>query len=45
MLIFQVHHLTETINHLDQIGVPLEKEKGISNFWKFIWIKDPDGRL
>ncbi|MBY0147888.1 VOC family protein [Neobacillus niacini] len=45
MLNFQVENLDETINHLEQIGVPLVKEKEISDFGKFAWIKDPDGRL
>ena len=45
MLNFQVNNLNETIMHLEQIGVPLVKEKEISEFGKFIWIEDPDGRL
>ena len=45
MLNFQVHNLNETIKHLEQIGVPLAKEKEISEFGKFIWIEDPEGRL
>ena len=45
MLNFQVYDLNETIHHLEQIGVPLVKEKEISEFGKFIWIKDPEGRL
>lgn len=45
MLNFQVDNLNETIKHLEKIGVPLEKEKEISEFGKFVWIKDPDGRL
>ncbi|MET7021701.1 VOC family protein [Bacillus mycoides] len=45
MLNFQVHNLNETIQHLEQIGVPLEKKEEISEFGKFIWIKDPEGRL
>lgn len=45
MLNFQVDNLDETINHLEQIGVPLVKEKEISDYGKFAWIKDPDGRL
>jgi glyoxylase I family protein len=45
MLNFQVYNLDETIKHLEQIGVPLEKEKEVSEFGKFIWIKDPEGRL
>ncbi|MCM3093313.1 MULTISPECIES: VOC family protein [unclassified Cytobacillus] len=45
MLNFQVHKLDETIKHLEQIGVPLVKEKETSEFGKFIWIKDPEGRL
>ncbi|MGE8036185.1 VOC family protein [Lysinibacillus sp. NPDC093692] len=45
MLNFQVHDIDETIKHLEHIGVPLEKEKEISEFGKFVWIKDPEGRL
>ncbi|WGG44769.1 VOC family protein [Rossellomorea sp. DA94] len=45
MLNFQVHDLKETIQHLNQIGVPLAKEKEVSEFGQFIWIKDPEGRL
>ncbi|MFP3360566.1 glyoxalase, partial [Planococcus sp. SIMBA_143] len=42
---FQVHDLNETIEHLNQIGVPLVKEKEVSEFGQFIWIKDPEARL
>ena len=45
MLNFQVHDLNETIKHLEHIGVPLAKKKEISEFGKFIWIEDPEGRL
>ncbi|SEG58923.1 VOC family protein [Paenibacillus sp. UNC499MF] len=45
MLNFQVHNLDETMKHLEQIGVPLAKQKEISEFGKFIWIEDPEGRL
>jgi glyoxylase I family protein len=45
MVNFQVHNLNETIEHLNQIGVPIAKEKEVSEFGKFIWIKDPEGRL
>ncbi len=45
MLNFQVHNLDETIKHLEEIGVPLVKAKEISEFGKFIWIEDPEGRL
>ena len=45
MLNFQVHNLNETIKHLEQIGVPLVNEKEVSEFGKFIWIEDPEGRL
>ncbi|MFJ7936502.1 VOC family protein [Sporosarcina sp. NPDC096371] len=45
MLNFQVHDLDETIQHLEHIGVPLAKKKEISEFGKFIWIKDPESRL
>ncbi|WP_059173381.1 VOC family protein [Bacillus sp. FJAT-27445] len=36
MLNFQVHNLNETIKHLEQIGVPLVKEKEVSEFGQFI---------
>lgn len=45
MLNFQVYHINETIEHLEQVGVPLVKEKEVSEFGTFIWIKDPEGRL
>ncbi|MFF2878188.1 VOC family protein [Gottfriedia sp. NPDC057991] len=45
MLNFQVYNLDETIKHLEQVGVPLAKEKEISEYGKFAWIKDPEGRL
>lgn len=45
MLNFQVFDLDETIKHLEQIGVSLEKNKETSEFGEFIWIKDPEGRL
>ncbi|SDN09508.1 hypothetical protein SAMN04488137_3500 [Fictibacillus solisalsi] len=45
MLNFQVHNLDEMLNHLELLGVPLEKKKEMSEYGKFIWIKDPDGRL
>ncbi|NOU98771.1 VOC family protein [Paenibacillus planticolens] len=45
MLNFQVHDLNEMITHLEQIGVPLAREKEISDYGKFIWIEDPEGRL
>lgn len=45
MLNFQVHNLDETIKHLEETGVPLAKEKEMSEFGKFIWIEDPEGRL
>ena len=45
MLNFQVFNLDEMIKHLEQIGVPLEKNKETSEFGEFIWIKDPEGRL
>ncbi|MEK4142479.1 VOC family protein [Paenibacillus sp. FSL R7-0163] len=45
MLNFQVHDLNETIKHFEQIGVPLAKKIEISEFGKFIWIEDPEGRL
>ncbi|CAN7273452.1 glyoxalase [Paenibacillus sp. LjRoot153] len=45
MLNFQVHNLNETIKHLEHIGVPLAKKKETSEYGKFIWIEDPEGRL
>ncbi len=45
MLNFQVYNLDETIKHLEKIGVSLVKEKEVSEFGKFVWIKDPEGRL
>lgn len=45
MLNFEVHDLNEMIQHLELMGVPLEKEKESSEFGTFIWIKDPEGRL
>ena len=45
MLNFEVHNLNETIQHLENIGVPIEKKEEMSEFGKFIWIKDPEGRL
>ncbi|OKP65928.1 glyoxalase [Paenibacillus sp. P3E] len=45
MLNFQVHDLNETMQHLEQIGVPLAKNIEISEFGKFVWIEDPEGRL
>ncbi|QCR31136.1 VOC family protein [Lysinibacillus sp. SGAir0095] len=45
MLNFQVDNLNEMMEHLEQIGVPLVKEKEMSEYGKFIWIEDPEGRL
>jgi len=45
MLNFQVYNLEEMIKHLEKVGVPLAKEKEISDYGKFAWIKDPEGRL
>lgn len=45
MLNFQVENLDDCINYLEKMGVPLEKEKEVSEFGEFIWIKDPEGRL
>ncbi|KEO80800.1 VOC family protein [Tumebacillus flagellatus] len=45
MLNFQVYNLDETIQHLEQIGVPLAKKQEHSEFGKFVWIQDPEGRL
>ncbi|MGY4795344.1 VOC family protein [Lysinibacillus fusiformis] len=45
MLNFQVHDLNEMIKHLEHLAVPLAKPQESSEFGKFIWIKDPEGRL
>ncbi|MFH5183643.1 VOC family protein [Paenibacillus sp. TAB 01] len=45
MLNFQVHNLNETIEHLEQMGVPLAKQKETGEYGQFVWIEDPDGRL
>jgi glyoxylase I family protein len=45
MLNFQVENIDESIKHLEQMGVPLEKEKETGDYGTFIWIKDPEGRL
>lgn len=45
MLNFEVHDLDDTIKHLEQIGVPLAKNKEVGDYGKFVWIKDPEGRL
>lgn len=45
MLNFQVEDLNETIKHLEHIGVPLAKKQETSEYGKFVWIEDPDGRL
>lgn len=45
MLNFQVHNVDEMIEHLVHIGVPLAKDKETSDYGKFVWIEDPDGRL
>ncbi|MBM7568146.1 VOC family protein [Paenibacillus sacheonensis] len=45
MLNFEVYNLSETIAHLEQLGVPLAKAREDSEFGKFVWIEDPDGRL
>jgi len=45
MLNFQVHNLDETIQHLEQLGVPLAKKQESGEYGKFVWIEDPDGRL
>lgn len=45
MLNFQVYDINETIQHFETIGVPLAKEQESSEYGKFVWIKDPDGRL
>jgi len=51
MLNFQVHNLDETIKHLEHlehvehVGVPLAKNLEVSEFGRFIWIEDPEGRL
>lgn len=45
MLNFQVDNIDEFIKHLEQMGVPLEKNKETNDYGAFIWIKDPEGRL
>ncbi|MNO07897.1 Glyoxalase-like domain protein [compost metagenome] len=45
MLNFQVQQLDAVLKHLEHIGVPLAKEPESSEYGKFVWIKDPDGRL
>ncbi|MCY9661758.1 glyoxalase [Paenibacillus chondroitinus] len=45
MLNFQVYDLDEMIQHLEQIGVPLAKNKEVGDYGKFAWIEDPEGRL
>jgi len=45
MLNFQVHSMDEMIKHLEQLGVPLAKNQEVNEFGKFVWIKDPEGRL
>ncbi len=45
MLNFQVENIDDSIKHLEQMGVPLEKEKETGDYGTFIWIKDPEGRL
>jgi len=45
MLNFQVHSIDEIIKHLEHLGVTLAKKQENSEFGKFIWIEDPDGRL
>ncbi|MGO4182716.1 VOC family protein [Paenibacillus sp. TAF43_2] len=45
MLNFQVHNVDETIKHLEHMDVPLAKNLEVSEFGKFIWIEDPEGRL
>ncbi|NOU65343.1 glyoxalase [Paenibacillus sp. LMG 31461] len=45
MLNFQVEDLDETIKHLEHMRVPLAKKKESSDYGKFVWIEDPDGRL
>ncbi len=45
MLNFEVFNMNETIKHLEQMGVSLVKKEENSEFGKFIWIKDPEGRL
>lgn len=45
MLNFQVHDVNEMIKHLEHLDVPLAKPLECNEFGKFIWIKDPEGRL
>lgn len=44
MLNFQVENLEESVKHLKEIGVNLVKDQENSEFGKFIWIEDPEGR-
>lgn len=44
MLNFQVENIEDSMKHLEKMGVPLVKEKEVSEFGKFIWIEDPEGR-
>lgn len=45
MLNFQVHDVNKMIKHLEHLDVPLAKPLECNEFGKFIWIKDPEGRL
>lgn len=45
MLNFQVHNLNGVMKHLERMGVPVAKKDESSEFGKFLWIEDPDGRL
>ncbi|CAI6086120.1 VOC family protein [Cohnella sp. JJ-181] len=45
MLNFQVENMDEMIKHLEQVGVPLAKQQEASEYGKFVWIEDPEGRL
>ncbi|QFT87962.1 Glyoxalase-like domain protein [Bacillus sp. THAF10] len=44
MLNFQVESIEDSMNHLKQLDIPLIKELEVSEYGKFIWIEDPEGR-
>ncbi|CAG9622494.1 VOC family protein [Sutcliffiella rhizosphaerae] len=44
MLNFQVESIEESMLHLKQLDIPLVKDLETSEYGKFIWIEDPEGR-
>ncbi|KGP73423.1 VOC family protein [Pontibacillus yanchengensis] len=44
MMNFQVENMEECLNHLNELGVPLVKEKETNEYGTFISIEDPEGR-